>query len=152
MFQANVSVEELARVCAVDRKPVERWISPGRPPHPRSRRAAAGLLGVTVGDLWPELCETVALRSTDNAIMSSYPDRASVPRSVWLRLLEQAAETIDVLVFSGTFLAQTAARSDRRSGRPSRTSHRSPSPLVARSASTTPRSTRASSATTTSRS
>ncbi|SEU12219.1 hypothetical protein [Nonomuraea wenchangensis] len=35
------------------------------------------------------------------------PDRASVPRELWLRLLTDAQERMDVLVFSGTFYAPT---------------------------------------------
>jgi len=36
-----------------------------------------------------------------------YADRASVPREVWLRMMTDAREHINVLVFSGTFYAQT---------------------------------------------
>jgi len=39
-----------------------------------------------------------------------YPDRASVPREVWLRMMTDAAAHIDVLVFSGTFYTQTQPR------------------------------------------
>jgi hypothetical protein len=40
----------------------------------------------------------------------TYDDRASVPRDVWLRLVQAAEEHIDVLVYSGTFLTQTNPR------------------------------------------
>src|SRR5262249_44274333 len=36
--------------------------------------------------------------------------RASVPRETWLRLLTEAQDKIDVLVFSGTFFAQVQPR------------------------------------------
>jgi hypothetical protein len=43
-------------------------------------------------------------------LIEVFPDRASVPRETWLRLLTEAQERIDVLVFSGTFFAQTQPR------------------------------------------
>jgi len=43
-------------------------------------------------------------------LVELYSDRASVPREVWLRLLGEAQEHVDVLVFSGTFYAQTQPR------------------------------------------
>ncbi|GAA4869994.1 hypothetical protein GCM10023235_55920 [Kitasatospora terrestris] len=39
--------------------------------------------------------------------MTSYANRASVPREMWLSLLQEAETQIDVLVLSGTFFAQT---------------------------------------------
>lgn len=42
--------------------------------------------------------------------MNLHPDRASVPRESWIRLISQAKQQIDVLVFSGTFFAQTNPR------------------------------------------
>jgi hypothetical protein len=42
-----------------------------------------------------------------------YPDRASVPRELWLRLLGDAREGIDVLVCAGTFLGQVQPRLGR---------------------------------------
>ena len=39
--------------------------------------------------------------------MGAYPNRASVPRETWLTLLREARARIDVLVFSGTFFAQS---------------------------------------------
>ncbi len=43
-------------------------------------------------------------------LINFYPDRASVPRSLWLRLLDDAEERVDVLVHSGTFFAQMQPR------------------------------------------
>jgi hypothetical protein len=40
-------------------------------------------------------------------IVTTYPNRASVPREIWLALLGDARERIDVLVFSGTFFVQS---------------------------------------------
>ena len=45
--------------------------------------------------------------ASQSELVRLYADRASVPREVWLRLMTDAREHIDVLVFSGTFYAQT---------------------------------------------
>ncbi|WP_101786320.1 hypothetical protein [Nonomuraea indica] len=38
--------------------------------------------------------------------MEVFPDRASVPRELWLRLLSDPQDNLDVLVFSDTFFAR----------------------------------------------
>jgi len=90
MVRTGVTAQDLALCCGVDPKTIERWISPGRVPHRTHRWAAARRAEAACSEL-----------------VCLYPDRASVPRGVWLRLMTSAAEHIDVLVFSGTFYAQT---------------------------------------------
>ncbi len=48
-----------------------------------------------------------AARRGRSQLVDTYPNRASVPRDVWLSLLLGAMKQVDVLVFSGTFFAQT---------------------------------------------
>ena len=109
--QRGVSVEQLARTCGVDPKTAGRWItSADRIPHPRQRTAAAELLEMSEHFLWPALKEKGPfLGPGDNKaeLVDTYLDRASVPREVWLRLVNGATNSIDILVFSGTFLTQT---------------------------------------------
>lgn len=109
--QRGVSVEQLARACGVDPKTAGRWVTTARrTPHPRQRRAAAELLGTSERYLWPALTEREPLLGSacgEVELISTYPDRASVPRDVWLHLMNSATSNIDILVFSGTFLAQT---------------------------------------------
>ncbi|WP_372432739.1 helix-turn-helix domain-containing protein [Micromonospora ureilytica] len=50
----GLTVADLAEKCGVDPKTVERWISRGRIPHPRSRMRAAGVLGQDVGCYGPK--------------------------------------------------------------------------------------------------
>jgi hypothetical protein len=52
----------------------------------------------------------VHLEALRSEIVEVYPNRASVPRDVWISLLLGAVKHIDVLVFSGTFFAQTNPR------------------------------------------
>jgi transcriptional regulator with XRE-family HTH domain len=49
----GVSVEDVARVVDVDVKTVYRWLTLGRVPYPRHRKAVANYLGVDEGTLWP---------------------------------------------------------------------------------------------------
>lgn len=113
MLRRGVALDDLAAECQVDPKTVARWINPGRVPHRRHRWEAAKLLEVDEVYLWPAL--TDRNRSKHNAtshteVVATYPDRASVSRDTWLQLLRDARERIDVLVFSGTFFAQTNPR------------------------------------------
>jgi hypothetical protein len=114
MLRRGVAPGELAQCCGVDEKTVERWVSTGRLPHRRHRWAAAQRLGADEGYLWPEALARVKAdrhrETSASELVELYPDRASVPREVWLRLLADVQEHVDVLVFSGTFYAQTQPR------------------------------------------
>jgi len=110
MLRAGLSVGELAECAGVEPKTVERWISKGRVPHRQHRWATARRLGVDESYLWPDVLARTPARRDDAArseLVEVYPDRASVPRELWLRLLEEVQEHVDVLVFSDTFYAQT---------------------------------------------
>jgi len=112
MMRAGISADDLALCCGVDAKTAERWISPGRVPHRSHRWAAARRLGCEESYLWPDIRRSAAQRAeaSQSELVRIYPDRASVPREVWLRMMTDACEHIDVLVFSGTFYAQTQPR------------------------------------------
>ena len=113
MLRSGVTVDELADITGVDAKTVERWISLNRLPHRRHRWAAAKTLGVDEAYLWPDLLVRFPARSlitSQSELVELFPDRATVPRQLWLRLLSEAQEHVDVLVFSGTFYAQTQPR------------------------------------------
>jgi transcriptional regulator with XRE-family HTH domain len=108
LAQRSVSPESLAEACEVDPKTVGRWLG-GRVPHPRHRFRAAQHLRVEETFLWPRP-QPRAGRSSGGLVtdlVGTYPNRASVPRETWLTLLQEARERIDVLVFSGTFFAQS---------------------------------------------
>lgn len=113
MLRAGVTAGELAAVAGVDAKTVERWIGNGRLPHRQHRWAAARQLGVDETYLWPDVLSRAPARRQEagrSELVGLYPDRASVPRELWLRLLSEVQEKLDVLVFSGTFFAQTQPR------------------------------------------
>jgi transcriptional regulator with XRE-family HTH domain len=50
---AKVSLDDVAQAAAVDVKTVSRWLTLGRVPYPRHRKAVADYLGVDEGSLWP---------------------------------------------------------------------------------------------------
>lgn len=119
LAQQRISAAELGKQIGVDEKSVQRWMSTGRRPHARNQRAAASALGVSPAYLWPgsEHHDTYVSPGSRSEIVATYPDRASVPQTVWRTLLERAEEHIDVLVFSGTFLAQSNPRLPAMLGR-----------------------------------
>lgn len=103
--QRGIAPELLAEVCQVDPKTVSRWLG-GRVPHRRHRRSVALHLRVEEAFLWPPAPDAPPVPK-NTELVATYPNRAEVPREVWLSLLRQATEQIDVLVFSGTFFAQS---------------------------------------------
>jgi transcriptional regulator with XRE-family HTH domain len=113
MLRAGLTVGDLADCAEVDEKTVERWISHGRTPHRQHRWATARRLGVDETYLWPEVLSRSPARRQEagkSELVAMYPDRASVPRELWLRLLDEVQEHLDMLVFSGTFYAQSQPR------------------------------------------
>lgn len=96
---------DVAAALGVDPKTVERWIT-GRIPYPRHRWAIADLLGAREADLWPELDQRH--RTTGCGLVAMYPHRWAVPHSTWRRLFRTAKHEIDILAYSGLFLAEDA--------------------------------------------
>lgn len=116
MMRSGVTTEELAACCGVDPKTADRWVSTNRVPHRSHRWAAARRLGVDEAYLWPSVLQPASHRRQDASrgeLVELYPDRASVPRELWLRLLTDAQARVDVLVFSGTFYSQTQPKVPR---------------------------------------
>jgi transcriptional regulator with XRE-family HTH domain len=108
LAQRGVTPESLAETCEVDPKTVSRWLG-GRIPHPRHRYRVAQHLRVEEAFLWPapQAMSRPTVTAPGTELLATYPNRASVPRETWISLLQQAQEQIDVLVFSGTFFAQS---------------------------------------------
>ncbi|MFF4448187.1 XRE family transcriptional regulator [Streptomyces sp. NPDC001502] len=108
LAQRGVSPDGLAEVCEVDPKTVGRWLG-GRLPHRRHRFRAAQHLRVQESFLWPTPPPSANRPGAvwGGELISIYENRADVPRDMWLTLLHEAREEIGVLVFSGTFFAQS---------------------------------------------
>lgn len=93
---------DVAKTLGVDPKTVQRWLG-GRLPQPRHRWGLADLLSLHEYDLWPHLA---GVPSIGPEIYATYPHRGSVPRDVWRQLYHSAEQHIDILVYSGLFLAE----------------------------------------------
>src|SRR5882757_1360958 len=93
LAQRGVTPELLAEACEVDPKTVGRWLG-GRIPHPRHRYRVAQHLRVEETFLWPapQTLSRPAASGHGTELLSTYPNRASVPRETWLDLLQQAQE------------------------------------------------------------
>jgi transcriptional regulator with XRE-family HTH domain len=102
---AGLSVARVAQAVGVDPKTVDRWINRDRLPHRAHRQAAADLLKTEETYLWPNLLDRSRMNSPCPAeFVAFYPHRGSVPSGLWLGLLEQSQDAIDILVYAGLFL------------------------------------------------
>jgi hypothetical protein len=93
---------DIAKTLGVDPKTVQRWLG-GRLPQPRHRWGLADLLSLHEYDLWPHLA---GVPSIGPEVYATYPHRGAVPRQVWRQLYDSAQHQIDILVYSGLFLAE----------------------------------------------
>jgi hypothetical protein len=114
MLRTGTTTDDLAACCGVDVKTVERWLALGRVPHRANRWDAARRLGADEAWLWPQAAPPRREGAAQSELVHLYPDRASVPRELWARLLEDAGEDIAVLVMSGTFYQQSQPRIARQ--------------------------------------
>jgi hypothetical protein len=90
MLRTSTSTDDLALCCGVDVKTVERWLSLGRVPHRANRWDAARRLGAEESWLWPGAAPPRRDGAAQSELVHLYPDRASVPRETWLRLMTEA--------------------------------------------------------------
>ncbi|MFF6774235.1 helix-turn-helix domain-containing protein [Streptomyces sp. NPDC012637] len=100
----------LAGVTGVDPKSVERWVNLGRTPRRATALAAAEALGEDVHALWPALRQARAARAVSSELVALYGQRADLPVSVFVDLLSQARQRIDVLVYAAVFLHEAYPR------------------------------------------
>lgn len=101
---ARMTMRDLATKVGVDVKTVERWVQEGRTPHPRHRWAATELLGVDEAVLWPESIRTAVKTGHDREIVAVYPDRATVPKALWYKLITDAKESVTFAGYTNYFL------------------------------------------------
>lgn len=102
---AGYDLAGFATEVGVDPKTVERWISTDRVPHRTHRMTVAARLGTSDGYLWPSTYNDAASRSaTEAELVKLYPSRGAVPVQLWLDLVAGAKESIDILVYAGSFL------------------------------------------------
>ncbi|MFE9567268.1 XRE family transcriptional regulator [Streptomyces sp. NPDC006692] len=100
----------LASAVDVDPKSVERWVNLGRTPRRPTALKAAETLGEDVHALWPQLRQAKAARAVSPELVVLYDQRADLPVSVFVDLLSQARQQIDVLVYAAVFLHEAYPR------------------------------------------
>ncbi|PBC84384.1 hypothetical protein SAMN05428945_1010 [Streptomyces sp. 2224.1] len=100
----------LAEATEVDTKSVERWVNLGRTPRRTTAFRAAEKLGEDVHALWPSLRQPRAARAVSPELIALYDKRADLPVSVFVDLLSQARERVDVLVYAAVFLHEAYPR------------------------------------------
>ncbi|MGW0731522.1 helix-turn-helix domain-containing protein [Streptomyces sp. NPDC002851] len=100
----------LADAAGVDPKSVERWVNLGRTPRRATALKAAEALGEDVHALWPSLRQARAARAVSPELVALYGQRADLPVSVFVELLAQARQRIDVLVYAAVFLHEAYPR------------------------------------------
>ncbi|MEY8040566.1 XRE family transcriptional regulator [Saccharopolyspora cebuensis] len=107
LHRQGVTPAALAAHLKVDPKTAERWITTGRPPHPKTRHAIAAKLGESERYLWPEAVPKERREQvSESEVVHVYPHRSAVPHDLWDRLLDQAAEHVDMLVYVGMFMTE----------------------------------------------
>lgn len=108
MTAADISIGALAAAVEVDAKSVERWVTQGRQPHPRTRARVARVLGFDETYFWPELLGMGrSIGASQAELVQLWPTRDTVPGDVWRALIEQSRARIEVLVYAGGFLFET---------------------------------------------
>ncbi|MEW2359218.1 XRE family transcriptional regulator [Spirillospora sp. NPDC029432] len=100
----------LAEATGVDPKSVERWVNRDRTPHRATAMRAAETLREDVFALWPSLRQGRAARAVSPDLVALHEQRADVPVSAFVELLEQARERIDILVYAAVFLHEAYPR------------------------------------------
>jgi len=102
---SGMTAAELADKLEVDPKTVERWITTGRLPHPRHRRAAALHLGQDEAQLWPDAVPAHrAVEASRAELLAVYPHRSDAPPELWWSLFAGAHDQIAVVAYAALFL------------------------------------------------
>lgn len=106
LLERGITPVDLATALQVDPKSVERWLK-GRTPYRRHRYAVAAHLQMDEAYLWPDaLTSDQVSNAAESEIINVYPHRWGVPSDLWRDFFGNAEESINVLVYSGLFLAE----------------------------------------------
>lgn len=104
MLRAGFNSAALATAVNVDVKTVSRWLA-GRVPHRRTRLEVARALGETEESLWPSSRPDIQAGSPATAeVLGAYAHRADIPTDLWISLLRNATERIDIIGYAYPFV------------------------------------------------
>lgn len=106
LLRNGLDLDQVSLATKVDPKTVERWITKGRLPYPRHRRAIAAMVRETENYLWPDaIAPERKAEIAESEVVKVYPHRHSVPNDLWEHLIDGAEQHIEMLNYSGMFLA-----------------------------------------------
>jgi len=105
---AGMTGRELAARLGVDAKTVDRWITPGRTPHPGNCYEAARLLDVSAVWLWPDLARESSPMVGRAELIELYPHRSAAPKGLWREVVGRAEAGIDIVAYAGLFFTEDA--------------------------------------------
>jgi transcriptional regulator with XRE-family HTH domain len=101
LVRKGLTAGQLAVEIGHNPKTVERWVSGGQVPYPRSREMLARVLDAPVALLFPELASSFS--GTDE-LVGLYATRAEVPASLIVTLASEATRHIDLCAYAATWL------------------------------------------------
>jgi hypothetical protein len=101
LVRKGLTPGQLAAEVGHNPKTVERWVSGGQVPYPRSREMLARVLDAPVALLFPELASSFT--GTDE-LVGLYATRAEVPVSLIATLASEATSHIDLCAYAATWL------------------------------------------------
>ncbi len=101
LVRKGLTAGQLAAEMGHNPKTVERWISGGQVPYPRSRERLARVLDAPVALLFPELASSFG---GSDELVGLYATRAEVPVSLIATLVSESTRHIDVCAYAATWL------------------------------------------------
>ncbi|QIM22010.1 helix-turn-helix transcriptional regulator [Phycicoccus sp. HDW14] len=108
LASAGMTADQLGERIEVDPKTVNRWVSNGRMPHRSNRQRVAAELRQDEAYLWPEAFnEASTSRASQAEVVGVYPNRGSIPITLWQSLFNSAVESIEIVAFAASFLHDT---------------------------------------------
>lgn len=109
MDDKGLSVEQFADAIGISPRTIGRWLA-GKKPRTSGAKIAAEFFGLTIADLWPDRWPNLDPPSSGTVAVSAYTMRSDVPQTVWRELFHDATESIDILVYGGTFLFDAVSK------------------------------------------
>lgn len=109
MASKGLSIEDFADEIGRSPRTVGRWLAGGKPSL-AGAKAAAEYFELTITGLWPDRWPNLDPPSSGTVAVSAYTMRSDVPQTVWRELFHDATESIDILVYGGTFLFDAVAK------------------------------------------
>jgi hypothetical protein len=118
LLRNGLTPDQVARAIDVDPKTVERWITKDRTPYPKHRHAIAAMVREAENYLWPDAVAPERVAEIGGSeVIKVYPHRHAVPHELWKRLITNATDEVEILVYVGMFLTEDPSLIKRLRGK-----------------------------------